>query len=133
MERVNSTLLKCGPILREASDYGMNVQESLSYIDNVRSALSKDDIVTAAKYARRVREKTDAIEKELDQKRLECGHAFQKSPPAVVEKAVEAPKDIVEESATGGTVEKDQPQRRVVAEKSPEKVSDKKKKGFFRW
>jgi len=165
MERVNSTLLKYDPILKEASGYGMDVQESLSYVDSIRSSLSRDDVVAAAKYARRVREKTDAMEKELDQKRLElgvirhidgarcgncgqeslysypnatqkcleCGHAFLPSPPAVIGKGAEASNETVEESATGGTARKDQPRRKVVAEKSPEKVSDKKKKGFFRW
>ncbi len=165
MERISSTLLEYGPILREASGYGMNVQESLSYIDSVRSALSRDDVVTAAKYARRVREKTDAMEKELDQKRLElgvirhidgarcgkcgqeslysypnatqkcieCGHAFQASLPVAVGKRVEAPKKAVEESATGGTVEKDQPRKKVASKESPEEKPDKKKKGFFKW
>ncbi len=73
IEKADFTMRKYGPILREASGYGMNVQESIAYMDNVSTSLSRKDIVTAAKYARRVREKTDAMEKDLDQRRLEHG------------------------------------------------------------
>lgn len=72
-EKADFTVRKYGPILKEASGYGMNVQESMAYMDNVSNSLSRKDIVTATKYARRVREKTDAMEKDLDQKRLELG------------------------------------------------------------
>jgi hypothetical protein len=72
-EKADFTIRKYGPILKEASGYGMNVQESMAYMDNISKSLSRKDIVTAAKYARRVREKTDAMEKDLDQKRLELG------------------------------------------------------------
>jgi hypothetical protein len=50
-----------------------------------------------------------------------------------VGKRVEAPKKAVEESATGGTVEKDQPRKKVASKESPEEKPDKKKKGFFKW
>ena len=72
-EKANLTMQNYGPILKEASGYGMNVHENMAYMDNIRNSLSRKDIVTAAKYARRVRETTDAIEKDLDQKRLELG------------------------------------------------------------
>jgi hypothetical protein len=72
-EKADFTMRKYGPILKEASGYGMNVQESMTYMDNISNSLSRKDVVTAAKYARRVREKTDAMEKDLDQKRLELG------------------------------------------------------------
>ncbi|MCX6658214.1 MAG: hypothetical protein NTY62_05970 [Euryarchaeota archaeon] len=72
-EKADFTMRKYGPILKEAFGYGMNVQESMAYMDNISNSLSRKDIVTAAKYARRVREKTDAMEKDLDQKRLELG------------------------------------------------------------
>ncbi len=72
-EKADSTVRKYSPILKEASGYGMNVQESMAYMDNISNSLSRKDIVTAVKYARRVREKTDAMEKDLDQKRLELG------------------------------------------------------------
>ncbi|MBU0624708.1 MAG: hypothetical protein KJ672_07665 [Candidatus Thermoplasmatota archaeon] len=72
-EKADFTLRKYGPILKEASGYGINVQESTAYMDAVSNSLARKDIVAAAKYARRVREKTDAMEKDLDQKRLELG------------------------------------------------------------
>jgi hypothetical protein len=72
-EKADFTVRKYAPILKEASSYGMDVQESMAYMDNVSNSLQRKDVVTAVKYARRVREKTDAMEKDLDQKRLELG------------------------------------------------------------
>lgn len=73
IEKVESTMRKYGPVLREASGYGMDVQESIAYMDNASISLSRKDVVSASKYARRVREKTDAMERDIDQKRLELG------------------------------------------------------------
>ena len=75
LEKVNSVVTNYGPVIKEASSYGMNVQEPTYYAGNIRTALDRKDIVNASKFARRVKEIMDSMEGELDKKRIEAGVA----------------------------------------------------------
>lgn len=148
-EKADFTVRKYGPILKEASGYGMNVQESMAHMNNISNSLSRKDVVTAAKYARRVREKTDAMEKNLDQKRLElgvikhvdgakcgkCGQASLYIYPDAIQKCIECghafaasaspaeDKPVSIEPKTGGEPSKEELQ----------KAPEKKRRSFLRW
>lgn len=153
-EKADFTVKKYRPILLEASGYGMNVQESMAYVDNVSNSLSRKDVVTAAKYARRVRETTDSIEKDLDKKRLElgvikhvddvkcekCGRASIYLYPNSNRKCLECgqtsmigapPAEKVPEPREGAIREEKREEARVKEE--PPKEPVKKKRGFLRW
>jgi len=75
LKAINSTVVTYDPILREAASYGMDVREPAFHAGNIRTALDRNDIVNAAKFARRVREIMGGMEKELDSKRIESGAA----------------------------------------------------------
>ncbi len=75
LEKINSVYSNYGPVIKEASSYGMNVQEPTYYAGNIRAALDRKDIVNASKFARRVKEIMDGMEGELDKKRIETGVA----------------------------------------------------------
>lgn len=75
VERVNAVVTGYGPVIREASSYGMDVQEPLYYAGNIRAALDRKDVVNASKFARRVKEIMDGMEGELDKKRIQAGVA----------------------------------------------------------
>lgn len=64
-----------GPLIREAASYGLDVREPAFYAGNMKAALDRDDLVNAAKFARRVKEVVTGMEKDLDMKRIEAGVA----------------------------------------------------------
>ena len=73
MEKANATIATYGPMIAEAGSYGMDVREASFYMDGLRNALARKDVVLAAKLARRTKELMDDMEQPLDQKRLELG------------------------------------------------------------
>ena len=73
VEKVNTTIVTYAPDLQEAAYYGMDVQEGLLFVSNVKAALSNKDIVAAAKFARRVREIVQPMQKDIDHMRVEKG------------------------------------------------------------
>ncbi len=73
MSRISSTVVTLEPELMEASNYGMDVQEGLLFVSNTRAALAKKDIVSAAKFARRLSEVAEPMRKDLDKARIERG------------------------------------------------------------
>jgi len=75
LEGINSTVVKYGPVMREAASYGLDVREPMFHAGNIRTALDRKDVVNAAKFARRVKEIMDGMEKDLDHKRIEAGVA----------------------------------------------------------
>jgi ribosomal protein L37AE/L43A len=72
-EKVKSTVIAYGPVLNEAQSYGLDVREGLVHLENAKMALSRRDVVSAAKYARRVRELAASVDKHLDDKRIQHG------------------------------------------------------------
>lgn len=64
-----------GPVMNEAASYGLDVREPIFHAGNVRAALDREDVVNATKFARRVKEIMDGMEKDLDRKRIEVGVA----------------------------------------------------------
>lgn len=62
-------------LLFEAASYGINVDEGLYYTGTARNALSRKDVVTAAKFARLAKEFVDLKLEEIDEKRIELGVA----------------------------------------------------------
>ncbi|HEX7392022.1 MAG TPA: hypothetical protein VF374_03630 [Thermoplasmata archaeon] len=75
LEKVNLVVASYGPVMKEASSYGFDVQEPMYYAGNIRAALDRKDVVNAAKFARRVKEIMDGMEGDLDKKRIEKGVA----------------------------------------------------------
>ncbi len=75
VDHVKSIESRYGPVMREAASYGLDVQEPVFYAGNMRAALDRRDLVNAAKFARRVKEIMDGMEKELDSRRIEAGVA----------------------------------------------------------
>jgi hypothetical protein len=51
----------------------MDVQEGLLFVSNTRAALARKDIVSAAKFARRLSEVAEPMRKDLDKARIERG------------------------------------------------------------
>jgi len=73
LERINVSMATYEPTFHEASSYGLDVQEGMLHMANVKAALKKKDVVNAAKFAQRLREVGAEAEKGLDKKRLELG------------------------------------------------------------
>lgn len=73
VEKVNATIVTYAPDLQEAAYYGMDVQEGLLFVNNTKAALSNKDIVAAAKFARRVKEIVQPMQKDIDHMRMEKG------------------------------------------------------------
>jgi hypothetical protein len=71
--RISSTIQTVGPDLEEASAYGIDVQDGLIFIRSARDAMSKRDLVSAAKFARLASETHGPLRKDLDMKRAERG------------------------------------------------------------
>lgn len=73
--RVSTGIAGLENTLREAAAYGMDVQEGLLFVSRAKTSFANRDIVTAAKIFRRLKEKTTAIEGDLDRERVERGVA----------------------------------------------------------
>jgi len=72
-EKVQSSLFRYEPDMLEAASYGMDVQEGLLFVRNTRAALSNRDLVNASKFARRLKDVGEPMQKDLDSKRIEMG------------------------------------------------------------
>ena len=151
LKKVNATVISYGPLIREAKSYGIDVRLPLAHIADVKAALDAKDVARAAKYARRVKELMDAMEKEIDQKRLElgiikhvegtkCGKCSQESLyayPNGIQKCLECGhafniQPAIENDAIAQAAKQ---QAQASADKSSigEAKPEKKRKGLFRW
>lgn len=63
--QITTSIEEAEPDLEEAAMYGMDVREGLLFVKTTKSALQHQDVVTAAKYSRRVRKLTKSMEKDL--------------------------------------------------------------------
>ncbi len=72
-EKTRTLLITYEPVIQEGMSYGLGLQEGLHHVANAKSALSRRDIVNAAKYMRRVKDIAVGAEKALDKKRVELG------------------------------------------------------------
>lgn len=63
--QITSSIQEAEPDLEEAAMYGMDVREGLLFVKTTRTALQQRDVVTAAKFSRRVRKLTKSMEKDL--------------------------------------------------------------------
>ncbi len=75
VERITSTIENMGPALEEAASYGLEVQQGLLFVRSAQTALNGKDVVTAAKYARRLKQVSGPVRLDLDKKRIELGVA----------------------------------------------------------
>lgn len=73
LEAARATLTTHEPILHEASSYGLDAGEGLFHLRNARAAADHRDVVSAAKYAVRVRDIVKSMEKDIDTKRIDRG------------------------------------------------------------
>lgn len=71
--KVRMTVTTLEPLLAEAASYGMNAQEGLYFVDRAKAAMARRDVVNAAKFARRAKDVTAPLEKDLEHKRVELG------------------------------------------------------------
>jgi hypothetical protein len=69
--QITSSIQEAEPDLEEAAMYGMDVNEGLLFVKSTKAALQHQDVVTAAKYSRRVRKLTKSMEKDLRKLRKE--------------------------------------------------------------
>jgi tetratricopeptide (TPR) repeat protein len=63
--QITSSIQEAEPDLEEAALYGMDVREGLLFVRTTKTALQQRDVVTAAKFSRRVRKLTKSMEKDL--------------------------------------------------------------------
>lgn len=157
LKSINSTVVRYGPIMREAASYGMDVREPVFHAGNIRAALDRKDVVNAAKFARRVKEIMNGMEGDLDQKRIEagvatkvagakcgeCGKAALYAFPGSVQKCVScghsisvAPTEAVEkptheEPAAAATAVQEPPEKKPTPEERAK--TEEKKKRWFKW
>lgn len=73
--RVSHGIAGLEKTLQEAAAYGMDVQDGLVFVSKAKTSFANRDIVTAAKLFRRLKDKTAAIEGDLDRERVERGVA----------------------------------------------------------
>ncbi|MEW5747173.1 MAG: hypothetical protein AB1793_00075 [Candidatus Thermoplasmatota archaeon] len=73
--RVSHGIAGIEKTLQEAAAYGMDVQDGLVFVSKAKTSFANRDIVTAAKLFRRLKDKTAAIEDDLDRERVERGVA----------------------------------------------------------
>ena len=69
--QITSSIQEVEPNLEEAAMYGMDVREGLLFVRGTKTALQQRDVVTAAKYSRKVRKLTKSMEKDLEKLREE--------------------------------------------------------------
>lgn len=159
-ERVKSTVIAYGPVLHEANSYGLDVREGMVHLENAKVALARRDVVSAAKYARRVRELATSVDKDLDEKRIEhgvikhiedakcgkCGKQTLYEYPNAVQKCRECghsfsiapvppPVEQVPRIQTNGEAAATVP---VQAQQAPQQTyvqatDEKRRKGLFKW
>ncbi len=67
--QITSSLQQAEPDLEEAAMYGMDVRDGLLFVRNTKTALQQRDVVTAAKYSRKVRKLTKSMERDLEKLR----------------------------------------------------------------
>lgn len=157
LERTKAELVKSveasyGPVMVEAASYGLDMQQPMFYAGSMRAALDRRDVVNAVKFARRVKEIMDGMEKDLDKKRIEvgvavrapnakCGECGKKSLytfPGAVQKCtacghtVSTPQAVQEIPSTKTPeVKRPEPQSEQPQETKTEPVE--KKKRWFKW
>jgi hypothetical protein len=144
------------PIFKEAAAYGMDTSEGTYNVVNARAALARNDAVNGAKFARRIRDIADSMEKDLDNKRMElgvikrlegvkcdsCGKKSVYIYPSSAQKCVNcghvqahespSPAEGDETAEAGASAEEAAEGER--AQKTPSSQQKGKKKfGFFRW
>ncbi len=129
LERTKTELAKSveasyGPVMAEAASYGLDMQQPMFYAGSMRAALDRRDVVNAVKFARRVREIMDGMEKDLDKKRIEVGVAV-KAPNAKCgecgKKSLYAfPGAVQKCTACGHTVSMPQAMQEIPSTKTPE-------------
>ena len=66
---ITSSLQEAEPDLEEAAMYGMDVRDGLLFVRTTKTALQQRDVVTAAKFSRKVRKLTKSMEKDLEKLR----------------------------------------------------------------
>ncbi|MGB2582476.1 MAG: hypothetical protein WBD03_08435 [Thermoplasmata archaeon] len=67
--QITSSLQEAEPDLEEAAMYGMDVREGLLFVGSTKTALQQRDVVTAAKFSRKVRKLTKSMEGDLEKLR----------------------------------------------------------------
>ncbi|MCJ2532644.1 MAG: hypothetical protein LN411_01820 [Candidatus Thermoplasmatota archaeon] len=67
--QITSSLQESEPDLEEAAMYGMDVRDGLLFVRTTKDALQQRDVVTAAKFSRKVRKLTKSMEKDLEKLR----------------------------------------------------------------
>lgn len=72
-EKVKSTVIAYGPVFLEANSYGLDAREGMAYLESAKVALARRDVISAAKFARRVRELASSMDNDLHEKRVERG------------------------------------------------------------
>lgn len=77
--QITTSINEAEPSLEEAAAYGMDVQEGLLFVRSTKTALQQRDVVTAAKYSRRVRKLSKSMEKDLEKLRKKHGAAGKRS------------------------------------------------------
>ncbi len=75
VEKITSAIENMGPALEEAASYGLEVQQGLLFVRSAQTALNGKDFVSAAKYARRLKQVSGPVKSDLDKKRIELGVA----------------------------------------------------------
>jgi len=73
VRKVSSAILRHESTISEAGSYGIEVQEVATHLGSAKAALSRNDIVAAAKFSRRLEDVMPPVEKELDHLRIEKG------------------------------------------------------------
>lgn len=141
--KVSAAILKHESAISEARLYGIEAQEAATHLGSAKAALSRNDIVAAAKFSRRMEDVMPPVEKELDHLRIEkgvltrvadtrcerCGsgsiYAFSDGSRRCTEcrslYPVQRPSPQPRQAPTPGTVPIQQPQQ-----------EPKKRRGFFR-
>jgi hypothetical protein len=74
--QITSSLQEAEPDLEEAAMYGMDVRDGLLFVRTTKTALQQRDVVTAAKFSRKVRKLTKSMEKDLE--KLRKNHSAEK-------------------------------------------------------
>ncbi|MCU0852140.1 MAG: hypothetical protein MUC90_02630, partial [Thermoplasmata archaeon] len=145
LERARAALIAFEPVLREAAEHGIDVQEPSSLTLMIRGALSGKDAVAAAKLARRLSEVVQTIELDLDRKKAEsgiikpiagakCGKCGRKSLyelPNNVEKCLECGHTFSVAVESAAPVQP-APAARTEPTTAPP-APEKKKRGFLKW
>ena len=71
--KISAAVARYEPAISEAASYGIDVQEVATHLGSTKAALSRNDIVAAAKFSHRMEDVMLPVEKELDHVRIERG------------------------------------------------------------